>query len=119
MLRRSLLNHHFLPVLYPSQHPPLLAFRPFYSPMSKRQSEEPNGTTDLKKPRKETMDMYNKIATAENAAKVDKNPPLEVLLDKLKNGIKKPEKGESVMYWMRMEDLRGKSFVCHRHSIIN
>ncbi|KAL6309642.1 DNA photolyase [Sparassis latifolia] len=47
-----------------------------------------------------------KIATAEAAEKVDKDPPLFKLLDAVSRGVKKPGKGESVVYWMRMQDLR-------------
>lgn len=63
---------------------------------------------DVKRERehKDTMNMYNKIATYENAKAVDENPPLDILLNAVEHGIKKPEKGESVVYWMRMEDLR-------------
>ena len=50
--------------------------------------------------------MYNKIATVENAKAVDENPPLDILLNAMKNGLKNPGKGSSVVYWMRMEDMR-------------
>jgi len=48
----------------------------------------------------------NKIATAEAAAKVDASPPFAGLIKALKNGVESPQKGEAVVYWMRMEDLR-------------
>lgn len=49
---------------------------------------------------------YNKIATTENAASVDKNPPLQILLDAVADFKNDEEKGDSVVYWMRMEDMR-------------
>jgi hypothetical protein len=48
----------------------------------------------------------NKIATPEAAAAVDHDPPLQKLLEAVKNGVSKPAKGECVVYWMRLEDLR-------------
>lgn len=50
-----------------------------------------------------------KIATAEDAARVDKDPPLDQLMRLLKDDAPKTEKGDSVVYWMRMEDMRSKS----------
>ncbi|KIY49338.1 hypothetical protein FISHEDRAFT_65353 [Fistulina hepatica ATCC 64428] len=47
-----------------------------------------------------------KIATREAAATVDSNPPLQVLLRAVESAIEKPERGESVVYWMRLNDLR-------------
>ncbi|KAG8700865.1 hypothetical protein FRC09_005703, partial [Ceratobasidium sp. 395] len=55
--------------------------------------------------------VHGKIATAENAARVDANPPLGQLQSAIaehKNDIKNPPKGDSVLYWMRMEDMRVK-----------
>lgn len=48
-----------------------------------------------------------KVATAEAAAAVDSNPPFLQLQEVMKKK-KKPQQGESVVYWMRMADLRGK-----------
>ncbi|KAG6831143.1 hypothetical protein H0H92_012568 [Tricholoma furcatifolium] len=48
----------------------------------------------------------NKIATAEAAAAVDADPPLLKLEAEVNDGIKNPSKGISVVYWMRMGDLR-------------
>ncbi|KZT26858.1 hypothetical protein NEOLEDRAFT_1177049 [Neolentinus lepideus HHB14362 ss-1] len=59
-----------------------------------------------KKTKKATAFLPNKIATAEAAAKVDVDPPLQKLLQAVKDGVKNPGKGEAVVYWMRMEDLR-------------
>ncbi|KAG1866500.1 DNA photolyase, FAD-binding/Cryptochrome [Suillus subalutaceus] len=47
-----------------------------------------------------------KIATAEAAATVQADPPFLRLLDALRNVVQKPPKGQSVIYWMRMGDLR-------------
>jgi deoxyribodipyrimidine photo-lyase len=47
-----------------------------------------------------------KFATADNAAAVDSDPPLPKLLAGVQNAIKNPAKGDSVVYWMRMADLR-------------
>ncbi|KLO14947.1 hypothetical protein SCHPADRAFT_825455 [Schizopora paradoxa] len=57
----------------------------------------------------EAKPVYNRIASKEEAAAVDANPPLEILSRVLKkNGasVKDVKKGECVAYWMRMEDLR-------------
>jgi deoxyribodipyrimidine photo-lyase len=48
----------------------------------------------------------NKVASAEAAAAVDRDPPLQKLLEAVKKGVSKPAKGECVVYWMRLEDLR-------------
>jgi len=47
-----------------------------------------------------------KVATAEDAARVDADPPLDQLMRLLKEECPKVENGESVVYWMRMEDMR-------------
>ncbi|KAG2367271.1 DNA photolyase, FAD-binding/Cryptochrome [Suillus spraguei] len=47
-----------------------------------------------------------KIATAEAAAAVQADPPFLRLLDTLRNVVQKPPKGQSIVYWMRMGDLR-------------
>jgi deoxyribodipyrimidine photo-lyase len=49
-----------------------------------------------------------RVAAAEVAAKVDKDPPLDQLLLLLKHDKKAVKNGESVVYWMRMEDMRGE-----------
>jgi hypothetical protein len=49
-----------------------------------------------------------RIATAENAAAVDKNPPLSILLQAVQDGLNSPEKGGCVTFWMRMGDLRSR-----------
>ncbi|PFH52826.1 hypothetical protein AMATHDRAFT_73951 [Amanita thiersii Skay4041] len=47
-----------------------------------------------------------KVATKEAADAVDADPPLSKLIDILKEGINHPMKGNAVVYWMRMSDLR-------------
>ncbi len=49
-----------------------------------------------------------KVATAEAAAAVDANPPLLLLENELKKAVEKPRIGDSVIYWMRMADLRSE-----------
>lgn len=53
---------------------------------------------------------YIKVATAENAAAVDKNPPLLKLRDAIKLNVEPKTTGSAVVYWMRMEDLRSMLF---------
>ena len=61
----------------------------------------------VKRSRADTKFLPNKIATAENAAKADKNPPFSRLVDVMKSATKASPGGESVAYWMRMQDMRG------------
>lgn len=86
-------------------------YRAFSAVMGKRaHSQERGATVDghrAKKAHVEARPLYNKVATAENAAAVDGNPPLRMLLGAVENGVKNPKMGESAVYWMRMEDLRG------------
>ncbi|KAF9268092.1 hypothetical protein L218DRAFT_984313 [Marasmius fiardii PR-910] len=49
---------------------------------------------------------HRKVATARAAAAVDANPPLFQLLQAVEDDLKQQEKGEAVVYWMRMCDLR-------------
>ncbi|KAG7096829.1 hypothetical protein E1B28_004238 [Marasmius oreades] len=49
---------------------------------------------------------HRKVATAEAAAAVDADPPLDKLLRAVNNGVKEQKKGDAVVYWMRMSDLR-------------
>ncbi|KAI0353585.1 hypothetical protein OH77DRAFT_1407066 [Trametes cingulata] len=60
----------------------------------------------MKKSKADAKFLPNKIATAENAAKADASPPMLQLLDAVAAGVRKPAKGECVVYWMRMEDMR-------------
>ncbi|CAL1700848.1 unnamed protein product [Somion occarium] len=61
-----------------------------------------------KKTRRDIKFLPNKVATVENATKADKNPPLFQLEHVLKicSKVQPASKGEAVVYWMRMEDLR-------------
>ena len=67
-----------------------------------------NTNAAMKKTRRDTKFLPNKIATAENAAKVDAHPPLLKLLDAVRDHGTNADvaKGDCVVYWMRMEDLR-------------
>lgn len=47
-----------------------------------------------------------KIATAEAAAAVDADTPFSQLMKELTKTVKQPSDGMSVVYWMRMCDLR-------------
>ena len=82
-----------------------------FTEMGKRaHSEERNATTESHKAKKlhlQSNQVYSKIATAENAAAVDENPPLWILLDAVKTGPSNLKRGDSIVYWMRMEDMRG------------
>ncbi|CCM03144.1 uncharacterized protein FIBRA_05266 [Fibroporia radiculosa] len=59
-----------------------------------------------KRTRTDANFLPNKIATAEAASKVDRDPPFFKLLNALKDNARSSPKGASVVYWMRMEDLR-------------
>ncbi|KAI0772620.1 DNA photolyase, FAD-binding/Cryptochrome [Irpex lacteus] len=48
----------------------------------------------------------NKIATAENAARADKNPPFKLLMEAMQSPMQAMAKGDAVVYWMRMQDMR-------------
>ncbi|WWD20859.1 hypothetical protein CI109_105336 [Kwoniella shandongensis] len=63
------------------------------------------GSKDIKE-HKNAYEIKGKIANREDAARVDADPPLNQLVRLMENGWKEAEKGESVVYWMRMEDMR-------------
>ena len=52
----------------------------------------------------------NCIATAEDAALVDADPPLQKLLKAASVSLKSVRGTEAVVHWMRMADLRGECF---------
>ncbi|CAG8585406.1 10581_t:CDS:2 [Acaulospora colombiana] len=53
------------------------------------------------------LEMYNKIATFENADRVRQDPPVPRLQEAIRRAKKEqPAVGSSVVYWMRMEDMR-------------
>lgn len=55
--------------------------------------------------------IYDKIATFENADRARQNPPVAQLQDLLRVAKStSPAIGSSVIYWMRMEDMRRKFF---------
>lgn len=49
-------------------------------------------------------------ATAEDAARVHADPPLQKLLNAVSAGLETVEGTEAIVYWMRMADLRGGCF---------
>ncbi|EIW62025.1 uncharacterized protein TRAVEDRAFT_44861 [Trametes versicolor FP-101664 SS1] len=59
----------------------------------------------LKKSKDDAKYLPNKIATKENAARVDASPPVFQLLEAVHTATE-PAKGDCVVYWMRMEDMR-------------
>jgi hypothetical protein len=61
----------------------------------------------------------NKVATASAAAAVDADPPLPKLLKAVEDGVKNPTTGESVVYWMRMGDLRSTSWWFLNYEVIS
>jgi len=52
----------------------------------------------------------NYTATAEDAARVDADPPLQKLLQAASASLKTAEGTETVVHWMRMTDLRSECF---------
>lgn len=83
--------------------------------MSKRTLSPSSAKPPAKRLRMAPEFRPNKISTFENAAKVDADPPLEKLTKALKDGVKNPRKGEAVVHWMRMADLRStQPLFCYR-----
>lgn len=50
----------------------------------------------------------NYIASAENAAQVDADPPLQALIKAASESLKTVQGTEAVIHWMRMSDLRSE-----------
>ncbi|KAI0269121.1 DNA photolyase, FAD-binding/Cryptochrome [Gloeopeniophorella convolvens] len=75
-----------------------------FSSMVKRSST--NSPPPSKKPRLQRPFGIGKVATPAAAAAVDADPPLGKLLRALKNVPNPSGKGDAVVYWMRMEDMR-------------
>ncbi|KAF7352679.1 Deoxyribodipyrimidine photo-lyase [Mycena venus] len=73
--------------------------------MSKR-ALSPTASPSSKRARTSTTFRPKKIATAEAAAAVDQDPPLLKLLKATKDAERNVKKGDAVVYWMRMGDLR-------------
>lgn len=76
--------------------------------MTKRALTEELSSEDHsnKKSRLQSDGPFVKVATAENAASVDHNPPFDQLMNAMNNGLRNVSKGEAIVYWMRLEDLR-------------
>ncbi|OCF35932.1 hypothetical protein I317_00453 [Kwoniella heveanensis CBS 569] len=55
---------------------------------------------------KNAYEIKGKVATYEDAARTDEDPPLDQLTRLLENGQEDVPKGDCVVYWMRMEDMR-------------
>ncbi|THV08429.1 hypothetical protein K435DRAFT_832911 [Dendrothele bispora CBS 962.96] len=75
-------------------------------PATKRPSPSTTSQPHQKRQKSTSTFTPRKVATAEAAAAVDKDPPLYKLLNAVEDGAKRPEKGQSVVYWMRLADLR-------------
>lgn len=56
------------------------------------------------------QELPGKIASFDAAAAVDANPPLKQLLKAMED-VREVQPGEAVVYWMRMEDMRGEAFM--------
>lgn len=76
--------------------------------MPKRELTPTNTPENAKRTRISKTFAPVKVATAAAAAEVDGNTPLYLLKKAMEKVVKNPEKGESVIYWMRMADLRSK-----------
>ncbi|ODO10702.1 hypothetical protein I350_01299 [Cryptococcus amylolentus CBS 6273] len=76
----------------------------------KRSPPDGNGAAFPKsKKHKNAYEIKGKIATVEDAARMDERPPMVRLQQALKvqaDSNQNIERGESVVYWMRMEDMR-------------
>lgn len=74
----------------------------------KRSHSPDSSMSNTKKMRQPVPFRPNKISTPEAASEVDRDPPLQILLKAVHNGIPEATESKSVVYWMRMGDLRGK-----------
>ena len=83
--------------------------------MSKR-ARSPSPASTSKKGRAAHPFMPRKIATAAAAAAAQANPPFLRLLAEMRNVVQNPQPGNSIIYWMRMGDLRSK-LVHHRMDV--
>lgn len=54
-----------------------------------------------------------KVASFDAAAAVDHDLPLSKLLKAVEQSVENPARGECIMYWMRMGDLRGKALTAY------
>ncbi|PSS35478.1 hypothetical protein PHLCEN_2v1633 [Hermanssonia centrifuga] len=60
----------------------------------------------LKRTRTDVEFLPKKIATVECAAKADSSPPFVKLMEYMQSTVIASAKGDAVVYWMRMEDMR-------------
>ncbi|KAJ4478256.1 DNA photolyase, FAD-binding/Cryptochrome [Lentinula aciculospora] len=72
----------------------------------KRARDISSSSDAAKRPRAFSSFAPRKVATAKNAAAVDADPPLGKLSDAVKNQNQKVKKGDAVVYWMKIADLR-------------
>ncbi|KAF8138439.1 DNA photolyase, FAD-binding/Cryptochrome [Boletus edulis] len=73
--------------------------------MSKR-ARSPTPPTMSKRGKSAHPFTPKRIATAEAAEAVQANPPFLRLLAEMRNAVRNPQPGKSIVYWMRMGDLR-------------
>lgn len=52
-----------------------------------------------------------KVASKENADSADADTPFRRLLTAMKDPFDKPLKGDCIVYWMRLSDLRSTAFM--------
>lgn len=101
---------NFIPNLHHLRKLPLgkILYNTSKSTMLKRElpSELPNGPH--KRSRLSNAFSPIKIATKEAAAAVDTNTPLSQLTELMSRNDKKSVEGKSVVFWMRMSDLRSE-----------
>lgn len=95
--------------------------------MAKRTRSVSSSNAANKKSRTTESESYTtfnpvNLASAENAAAVTADPPLPNLLKAVQDAVKNPTKGESIVYWMRMADLRSMSksivMIGHRDNLV-
>lgn len=107
----SVFAHLRIELILPSVPPARLSIHPRFSMSKRHHSAEHNEAETHPKTRKLDKPLshhYIKVATAEDAASVDKRPPFDELLKAIENNTGTTSKGDAVVYWMRMEDLRSE-----------
>ncbi|KAJ3869453.1 DNA photolyase, FAD-binding/Cryptochrome [Lentinula novae-zelandiae] len=75
-------------------------------PKRARSASAGNELSEITKRPRITSFAPRKVATAQNAAAVDADQPMDKLLEAVKNQSKTVKNGDAVVYWMRMADLR-------------
>ena len=60
---------------------------------------------------------FKRVAAQGAAAAAQEKPPFLALLRQMHNVVQTPQPGKSIVYWMRMGDLRSKShpIILNRH----